>query len=73
MAGGSLPHAKIVVDLLLALDLALRGKSSDPYGTALAIKIPDAYVFPDASVVCGEPDIYSNRGNRLHETPYGGL
>jgi Uma2 family endonuclease len=56
MAGGSPQHAKIALKFAVQLDLQLKGRPCQPYGSDLRIRIPgrDRTVYPDISVICGE-------------------
>lgn len=56
-AGASRQHVSIVGNLTYLLVGQLRGKPCRPYAVELRVKIPtaNAYVYPDLSVVCGEP------------------
>ena len=53
MAGGTAAHAAIQRNLIVALGVGLRGKSCQPYGSELKIKVADRSIrYPDAFVIC---------------------
>lgn len=58
MAGGSRNHNLIVTNLARELSLALKGRPCEVYPSDLRIWIPEnnRYTYPDASVVCGDPE-----------------
>jgi Uma2 family endonuclease len=54
MAGGSLDHASVSRNILIALGTKLRGSSCEPFGPDLGVRTGPASVrLPDASVYCG--------------------
>ena len=54
MAGGSNAHSRVQRNILVALDLALRGTGCSPHGSDLAVRTTDLDVrYPDVSVFCG--------------------
>ena len=53
MAGGSVRHAAIAANLILALGNRLKGSGCRPYGSDLAMRTGKASIrFPDVSVYC---------------------
>ncbi len=56
MAGGSIPHNTIVLQLLVALSIRLKGKSCKPYNNDNKVYIPQrkSYFYPDGMMACGE-------------------
>jgi Uma2 family endonuclease len=53
MAGGSVRHAAIAANLIIALGPRLRGSGCRPYGSDLAMQTGEASIrFPDVSVYC---------------------
>jgi Uma2 family endonuclease len=55
MAGGTIQHGEIGGNAYTALKKALKRTSCKAYNSDIAIAINDfSYVYPDASVVCGE-------------------
>lgn len=57
MPGGTLEHARLIVALTVALDLALRDLDCLVLSEAMRVEVlPDLqFVYPDVTVVCGEP------------------
>lgn len=57
MAGGTLRHSRIKVNVVRELSQRLRGKPCKPFDADLRIRIPRSglITYPDASVVCGPP------------------
>lgn len=55
MSGGTRVHARIAVNVIVALGAALRGTPCEPFGGDMRVKTPSGlYTYPDASVVCGK-------------------
>jgi Uma2 family endonuclease len=59
MSGGTLPHSLIGTNLSAALVAALRGKGCRAANSDLRVRIAPRgpYVYPDASIYCGEPEL----------------
>ncbi len=59
MAGGTLRHSQIKVNLIRELSQFLRGKPCKPFDADLRIRIVKngLITYPDASIVCGKPEI----------------
>ncbi|MCU0470149.1 MAG: Uma2 family endonuclease [Arcicella sp.] len=56
MPGGTINHSKIGLNVATTLKFRQKGKSCKPFNSDMAIAINDfRYVYPDVSVVCGEP------------------
>ena len=57
MTGATLRHNGIVINLARELSEKLRDRPCQAFANDLRVRIPSAnvYVYPDASVVCGEP------------------
>lgn len=57
MAGGTLRHSQIKVNVVRELSQRLRGKPCKPFDADLRIRVPKSglITYPDASVVCGPP------------------
>jgi Uma2 family endonuclease len=54
--GASRRHNLITVNLAAALSPQLRGRPCEAYVSEMRVRIPErGYVYPDAVVVCGEP------------------
>ena len=62
MAGGSYRHSLILANLIRELGNALKGKPCRALESNLRVRIPRTplYTYPDASVVCGEPQFDPN-------------
>ena len=59
---GILPlHCEIGVNTTSALDAALKGKNCKTYNSDLKIQTGKTFVYPDASVVCGDLEYYEDR------------
>jgi Uma2 family endonuclease len=67
MSGGTLPHSRMGVRLLTALESKLRGRGCTPVNsdlrTAVAPKGP--YFYPDAAIYCGEPQLADDYADML--------
>ena len=60
MAGASVEHNRIAVNLLVGLGNQLSGKQCEPFGSDMRVCIGKRkYYYPDITVVCGEPQFYS--------------
>lgn len=56
MPGGSGPHNLVVAQTIAALVVALEERDCFIFGSQMRVEIDDSkYLFPDVSVVCGEP------------------
>ncbi|HTT60218.1 MAG TPA: Uma2 family endonuclease [Bryobacteraceae bacterium] len=54
MSGGTNRHGRIQRNLLVELGLALQDGPCEPFGSDSRVKVSNrAYVYPDATVVCG--------------------
>ena len=62
MTGGSYRHSLILANLIGELRNALKGKPCRALESNLRVRIPRTplYTYPDASVICGEPQIDPN-------------
>jgi Uma2 family endonuclease len=67
MAGGDETHAAVGVNVTTALAVRLRGGPCRAYSSDLRLWSPEAraYVYADASVVCGPVDKSDRKGDRL--------
>ena len=62
MAGGSNEHSRVQRNILVALDLALRGTGCSPHGSDLAIRTTDLDIrYPDVSVFCGHSEAVDDK------------
>jgi Uma2 family endonuclease len=58
MPGGTINHSKIGLNVATTLKFRQKGKPCKPFNSDMAIAINDfRYVYPDISVVCGEPEM----------------
>jgi len=56
MPGGSGPHNSIVANAIIALGNAVAGRGCTVFASQMRVQVDDfKYLYPDASVVCGEP------------------
>jgi Uma2 family endonuclease len=58
MVGASRQHNLIVVNIVTALGVQLRGRPCETYANAMRVSIPavGSYTYPDVTVVCGTPE-----------------
>ena len=56
-------HAVIAANLLTALSNNLKGKPCRALGSDLKIATNISFRYPDALVLCGEPEFYKNKNN----------
>ena len=58
MAGASVDHNRITLNLLAELREQLRGKRCEPFGSDMKLKMPgsEAFYYPDALVTCDPSD-----------------
>ena len=57
MAGGSVPHNTISVNLVVALGTRLRSSGCRVFNSDMRVHVPadDSYVYPDLTALCGAP------------------
>lgn len=56
MAGGTAAHNRICRNSLVALQIRLRGKPCEPFGSDMKVRIPQGNVrYPDVTIDCGKP------------------
>ena len=67
MAGGDEVHSAVGANIIGALVARLRGGRCRPFQSDLRVWSPlvRAYVYPDASVVCGPVEKYKRKGDHL--------
>ena len=69
MTGGTAYHAEIMLNLGFALGLRLRGRDFRFYSSAMRIGVsPARYLYPDLSVVSGEPELDERAINLFNPT-----
>ena len=63
MSGGTMRHATICDNLLIAVAKRLRGSACKPFSGTLRMKVSETgnYMYPDLSVICGEAQLEDNR------------
>jgi Uma2 family endonuclease len=64
MTGGSVPHARVIARLTAALVNRVRSPC-EAFGPELKVLTPGRVRYPDASVVCGDPE---NDGDAIEPT-----
>jgi Uma2 family endonuclease len=63
MSGGSLDHETITSNVNGYFYVSLRGSPCRPFGSSMRVRTPSGlYTYPDASIVCGKPDILTVQG-----------
>ena len=66
MSGGTRIHSRIAVNCTTSIDMQTRGKSCEVFNSDMRVKITDIkYVYPDFSVVCGEPKFSDEKETML--------
>lgn len=66
MSGGTRTHSRIAVNCTTSIDMQTRGKSCEVFNSDMRVKITDIkYVYPDFSVVCGEPKFSDEKETML--------
>lgn len=62
MSGASLPHNILTSNISFTLGSKLRGKGCRVYGSDMRVQIPltGTYLYPDALMTCGQPEILEN-------------
>ena len=71
MSGGSSNHSVISLNAAVALSIALRKKPCIVYNSDFRVKIPQAnlYTYPDISIACGSPLIYTFKNTQTLTNP----
>ncbi len=69
MTGGTAYHAEIMLKVGFALQLRLRGGDFHFYSSAMRVRVsPARYLYPDLSVVRGEPELDEQAINLFNPT-----
>ena len=69
MTGGTAYHAEIMINLGTGLALRLRGGGFHIYSSAMRISVsPRRYLYPDLSIVHGEPELDAGAINLFNPT-----
>ena len=64
MAGGAYNHSLVSSNLVAALNAVLKGRPCRAHGSELRVAMPKGnYVYPDALVECGKPELQNERGS----------
>ncbi len=63
MAGASIFHNKILSNLISILNRLLKNKNCSEYPSDLRLHLDKSklFTYPDAIIICGEPEFYQNR------------
>ena len=67
MAGASMAHNRIVANVVREVGLFLKGKPCEVLSTDMRTCTPseNAYMYPDALIVCGEPELTDDQFDTL--------
>ncbi len=67
MSGGTMRHHRIAGDTYGTLHIQLLGGPCEPFPSDMQVHIPatGSFVYPDVSVVCGEPELRQGPGDLL--------
>jgi Uma2 family endonuclease len=67
MSGASMEHNQIAMNLYSKIASFLDDKNCRIYPSDLRVSTPgrDTYIYPDASIVCGKPELEDNRADTL--------
>jgi Uma2 family endonuclease len=67
MAGARLPHNRIAMHAGALLDLQLRGRPCEVFGSDMRVRVSQTglYTYPDVSAVCGEPQLEDDQLDTL--------
>lgn len=67
MPGVSEAHARIALNITVAVANRLRGRPCQPYGSDLRVRIDETglYAYPDVTVVCGKAEFAPTRPESL--------
>ena len=69
MTGGTAYHAEIMLNLGFALRLRMRSGGFHFYSSAMRVRVsPTRYLYPDLSIVRGEPELDENAINLFNPT-----
>lgn len=67
MSGASLEHNQILVNLILEIGTALKDKSCSILPSEMRVTVPsgDVFMYPDAVIYCGEPELMDDHFDTL--------
>ncbi len=59
MSGASIPHNRIVGNIIGEIHSFLKSKDCEIYPSDLRVSVPEmnTYTYPDATIICGEPAV----------------
>jgi len=71
MVGAKVIHNRMAGNLFVTLYRLLEGSGCEPFNSDQRVYIPtaQAYLYPDVSVVCGQPDVMSQGGVEMILNP----
>lgn len=70
MAGGSLDHERICINIAGVFYVALRGASCQGFSSNMRVRTQSGlYTYADASIVCGTPDVVEVQGTATIGNP----
>lgn len=67
LAGASLAHNQILANLMREIGAVLKGKTCRILPSDIRVTVPsgEAYMYPDAVIVCGKPELTDDRFDTL--------
>ena len=67
LAGASLAHNRIVINLISAINSSLKDRPCEILPSDIRVTIPSrkAYMYPDATIVCGTPEMEDDQFDTL--------
>lgn len=67
MAGGSVVHARIITNTVVALAAMLRNRGCEVFGSDLRVRVAErqCYSYPDVTVVCGNAQTATEQNDTL--------
>src|ERR1700761_6943812 len=67
MAGASLAHNRIVGNLMREIGILLKNAPCEILPSDIRVSVPsgESYMYPDAVIVCGEPEMMDNKFETL--------
>lgn len=65
MAGGTPRHSEIAFNIGGELHVKLKGKPCHGFNSDLRVRAGTLFTYPDATVVCGQPEYHDDKGDTL--------
>ena len=67
LAGASLAHNRIVINLISAINSSLKDRPCEILPSDIRVTVPSgkAYMYPDATIVCGTPEMEDDQFDTL--------